>query len=219
VTRNDAIHTLILDFDGVILESNSIKDEAFREIFAGYPEHFDAMVQHHETHLSAPRRAKFEHLVRVRLGRPDDEALVESLTADFSRRVRDRLRTCPAVPGALEFLDEFSPRVPTCLVSVTPEPELLATLGDRQLRHHFAAVYGCPPWTKPTAIADLLHGRTNGAKGAALVGDSPSDLRAAQDTGVEFVGRDSGTPFPAPAPPLHRDMHAIASVLRGRLAP
>jgi phosphoglycolate phosphatase-like HAD superfamily hydrolase len=218
VTATNAIRTLILDFDGVILESNSIKDEAFREIFAGYPEHFDAMVQYHERHLSAPRRAKFEHLVRVRLGRPDDEPLVESLTAEFSRRVRERLRTCHAVPGAMEFLEEFAGRVPTFLVSVTPEPELLATLGDRNLRRHFTAVYGCPPWTKATAIADLLRGRDGGASGAVLVGDSPSDMRAAQEAGVAFVGRDSGTPFPAPAPALHPDLRAIAAVLRERLA-
>jgi phosphoglycolate phosphatase-like HAD superfamily hydrolase len=217
MTGPASIRLLILDFDGIVLESNGVKTEAFREVFSAYPDHLDAMMRYHDATPSAPRRAKFEHLVYERLGQPGNRVLVDDLLIRFSSRVRARLRTCALVPGALEFLDEFAQRVRTYLVSVTPEADLEATLADRDLRRHFAAVYGCPPWTKTTAVADILRASGEAADRAVLVGDSPSDLQAAGETGVEFVGRASDIPFPVHGVPLHKDMHGVAAFLRPRL--
>ena len=52
------LEAIVMDFDGVILESNGIKDDVFQEIFARYPDHLDAMMSFHQAHLSAPRRLK-----------------------------------------------------------------------------------------------------------------------------------------------------------------
>jgi beta-phosphoglucomutase-like phosphatase (HAD superfamily) len=38
---------VILDFDGVVLESNAVKTEAFRDVFARFPEHAEAMMDFH----------------------------------------------------------------------------------------------------------------------------------------------------------------------------
>ena len=37
------IRAVILDFDGVLAESNKVKDAAFNEFFSRYPEHAAAM--------------------------------------------------------------------------------------------------------------------------------------------------------------------------------
>lgn len=212
------LRALILDFDGVILESNGIKTLAFREVFARFPEHLESMMRYHEEHISEPRQAKFEYLVSRLLGRPQDTELVAELTADFSRRVLDRMTDCAPVNGAFEFLEEFSPWLPLFLVSVNPEADLLTILDKRDLRRHFADIYGCPPWTKTRAVDSVIGILGGDRAGLALIGDAPSDLHAAREAAIEFIGRDSGISFDNPVPPLYPDMKALADLLRARIA-
>ena len=211
-----SIRVLVLDFDGVIIESNDAKTEAFRDLFSGFPDHLDAMMEFHHGHVSASRFVKFRHLVVERLGQSDDEPSVMKLAVDYSHLLRHRIDRCPLVPGARELLDEWFGQVPLFLASVTPQPELIEILERRDLRRYFDAVFGDPPVPKVRAVAQVL--KQTGAEPAnvVLIGDTPGDQRVAQATGVTFIGRDSGIPFPDPAPLLHRDLFEVAGTLRTR---
>lgn len=210
------LRVLVLDFDGVVLESNDVKTEAFVAVFSRFPEHRDAMMAYHQGHVSETRFAKFDHLL-TRLGRDGDRALRDELASDFSRRVLEMVGDVPFVAGAKALLDEFSLRLPLYLASVTPQDDLDATVEQRGLRRYFRATYGCPPWTKAGAIRDCLRRESCPASAAALIGDSPGDQRAAAEAGVEFIARDSGLRFAtSPASPFP-DLSAIADFLRPRL--
>jgi phosphoglycolate phosphatase-like HAD superfamily hydrolase len=210
------LRAIIFDFDGVILDSNDVKTDVFRQVFGRFPEHAAAMMAYHQAHVSQSRYAKFTHLVEQRLGRPGDRELIEQLADDFAARARERLERCAFVPGARELLEEMSARVPLYLASVTPEPELLHLLGVHDIRRHFTRVFGCPPWTKPGAVGAIVEAH-GGPAGLALIGDSAGDQRAAAAHGVEFIGRDSGLAFDSPLEPI-RDIPDLASLLRTRLA-
>ena len=210
------IRALIFDFDGVILDSNAIKTDAFTAVFAQFPEHAEAMMAYHREHVSQSRYEKFRHLVEQRLGRSGDQAAIDRLAAQYAAVLRDRMDRCAFVPGAREMLDELSARLPLYLASVTPEPELLRLLEVRGLRRYFRRVFGCPPWSKPDAVAAIVR-ELGGAAGVALVGDSAGDQRAAAAHGVEFIARDSGLPFDAPVTPI-ADLRTIAALVRNRLA-
>ena len=214
--KNERIRALILDFDGVILDSNALKTDAFREVFARFPDHADAMMAYHQQHISQSRYDKFAYLVEQRLGRERDREFVERLASDYASALRDGMEACPFVPGARELLEELSPKIPLYLASVTPEAELLRLLDVRGIRHHFTRIYGCPPWTKPAAVAAIIAelGRSHGL---ALVGDSAGDQHAATVNGIEFIPRESGLLFDPPVEGL-RDMHAVAVHLRPRLS-
>jgi phosphoglycolate phosphatase-like HAD superfamily hydrolase len=211
-----AIRALILDFDGVILESNDLKTAAFERVFGRFPEHAGAMMDYHRAHVPESRYAKFRHLVVDRLGRPADDPLLEELAEAFSAETRRQVAACPMVEGAGAFLDDVTARVPVFLASVTPQAELDAILDLRGLRRYFERAYGCPPWTKASAIADILTG-LDGPQGVVFVGDSAGDQRAGAATGVEFIARDSGLPFDSPLPPRGRDMHEVHAMLAPRL--
>lgn len=210
------LRSLILDFDGVILESNGLKTDVFREVFGRFPEHADEMMRWHYAHISTSRYQKFEHLVFNLLGRKDESALVDELASEFSSLVFERMCSCAFVPGAIEFLDEASARVAVDLASVTPEPELLKILAIRDLRKYFRRVFGCPPWTKPQAVAEVV-GALGGAARLALIGDSPGDRTAADSAGVEFIARDSGIVFDPRPSVMHNDMNAVAAAILPRL--
>ena len=57
------IKVIILDFDGVIVESLDIKTQAFRDLFSNYPEHIDEIMNYQLEYNPFSRYIKFEHIV------------------------------------------------------------------------------------------------------------------------------------------------------------
>ena len=53
---------LILDFDGTLVESVGVKDEAFALLFKDFPEHLDDIMQYHISHNATIRFEKFEYI-------------------------------------------------------------------------------------------------------------------------------------------------------------
>jgi phosphoglycolate phosphatase-like HAD superfamily hydrolase len=208
---------LILDFDGVLLESNDAKTIAFRELAARYPEHRDAMMAYHFAHQSAPRARKFEYFCGECLGQPGNVALLEELEREFSRLVVARVMACAEVPGARAFLEEFSAVMPVYLSSATPHAELLGILKGRGLDHFFADIYGDPPHPKTFAVASVMAREQLDASELLFIGDAESDLRAASEAGVPFIGRDSGLLGDLPCE-RYADMADIARVVRVRVS-
>jgi phosphoglycolate phosphatase len=210
------LRALILDFDGVIIESNDFKTQAFDVVFSRFPDHAEAMMAYHCAHVSESRFAKFTHLVTERLGRPAGDALIGELAEAFSAEILQQIVKCPLVPGTLEFLARTQGSLPVFLASVTPQAELETILDRRGLAAYFTRVYGCPPWSKPRAIADIVTG-LGGSHDILFIGDSAGDQRAAGENGVEFMARDSGLPFDTPAPRSFPDLAMLLDAIAGRL--
>jgi phosphoglycolate phosphatase-like HAD superfamily hydrolase len=211
-----SLRVIIFDFDGVVVESNDVKTRAFEKVFAHFPEHAEAMMEFHHAHVSLTRFAKFDHLAQL-LGRADDLALKSQIATDFSNQVFAGMLTVPLVPGAEIFLRYAKTRFPLYLASVTPEPELNSILFQRGLAHWFEGVYGCPPWTKSDAIRDVLLKKSVKPGEALLIGDSAGDQRAALETGVCFMARNSGLGFDAPEPSAFTDLYEIARYFEEQL--
>ncbi len=207
------IRAVILDFDGVIAESNQVKDDAFAEFFSRFPGQRDALLAHHQAHHARPRREKFEYAAAL-LGRADDQALLEEMGAQFSALVCSQVIACPPVPGAPEFLREFSGTLPLYISSVTPQEELRAILRGRAIDEYFVEAYGNPPTPKALAIAQVLERERLQPGVVAFIGDSLSDYQVASDAGLVFWGRDSGNSFAGADLTLYPDLHAIAGLLR-----
>jgi len=215
--RETVLRALILDFDGVIVESNEVKTEAFQEFFSMYPAHSALMMEYHHQNVSVTRFAKFDYLLD-KLGKNNDESLRAEMAEKFSLLVSKRMLEVPLVRGAKMFLENLASRIPMYLASVTPEKELEEILVSRDLLHWFQDFYGCPPWTKADAILDILKREDITANQALLVGDSAGDQQAAQETGVRFLARDSGLPFDEPTPRKFPDMRDLAEYLTQSLA-
>lgn len=54
------IRAIVLDFDGVIVESLDIKTRAFRDLFSDYPQHLDKIMSYHLAHNAISRYIKFD---------------------------------------------------------------------------------------------------------------------------------------------------------------
>jgi phosphoglycolate phosphatase-like HAD superfamily hydrolase len=195
----EGIELVVFDFDGVIIESNGIKDQVFEEIFSRFPEHGADALAWHRQHVSLSRYAKFDYLLE-RMDRKNDETFRNELVNEFSSVTLDKLKQVPFVKGALKFLEGYHNKMPLYLASVTPAEDLLVILENLKLLPFFKSIYGCPPWTKPGAIRDILQKENISPLAVVLVGDSYGDQRAAKETGIGFIGRNSGLGFEDPQP-------------------
>lgn len=211
------IKVLIMDFDGVIVESNQPKTEAF-ELFADlYPEYRDEIMAYHFAHYARSRMFKFKYFIDELMGRPGDSALLDKMAAQFAELVAERVALSPEVAGARAFLEEFSQRIPIYLSSATPVDELKAVLRRRDLFPFFTDIFGDPPTPKSEAIRQALAKEGATPADAVFIGDTGSDRRYAAEAGVRFIGRDSGAGFDVADVEVYPDLTAIAAVLAGQL--
>ena len=218
---NSALMTLdavMFDFDGVIVESNTIKTEAFRDLFANEREHVDAIVALHRRHAGVSRLVKFDMIYRAILRRPLAADERDELGVRFQRMVMEKVVACPMVPGALELLQSLAGCVPMAVVSGTPEGELREIVMRRGLEKFFFSISGTPR-TKREIVSALLKDNGWRADRVLMVGDAIEDLNGAQANGVPFVGRvpkSDANPFPADIPAVE-DLSGVAGAIE-RLA-
>ncbi len=203
------IKVIILDFDGVIVESLNIKTEAFRELFSGYPRYLERIMSYHFENISVSRYVKFEHIYNRILGESYDKEKAEETGKRFSVLVRQRIIECPWVGGAEEFLKHFSLILPLYITSATPQQELETILHARGLLEYFKGVYGTPPWEKYDAMQKIMLHEKVTPQEIVYIGDSLEDFKVAQRAGVHFVGRLNQESFEDLAVPVYKDMRGV----------
>jgi beta-phosphoglucomutase len=183
------IQTIILDFDGVILESVSVKTEAFRQLFSDEREYVDEIVQFHLDNGGMSRFEKFSHIYTNILQRELTSSRFQELSDEFSELVFHEVVNAPFVPGAYEFLEKFHTKIPQYVVSATPENELIAIIREKGLTRYFRKIYGSPR-KKNDCIREILASNNTSPSSVIFVGDAINDWNAARSAHVRFIGRN-----------------------------
>lgn len=182
------IDLLILDFDGIILESVRIKSDAFRELFSFSPDHVDEIVKFHQKNGGMSRYEKFRYYYENILNEELTDKCFSYLSNRFSELVFNSVMNVPYVAGAEEFLKWTKGRLPVYVVSATPEYELLQIVNSRRMSEYFIKVCGAPV-SKSDNIKKILASTGVSPESVLFVGDAINDWKASQETGVRFIGR------------------------------
>ena len=86
------IKAIIFDFDGVILESATIKTDAFAEVVRDYPrDQAEAFVQYHMSHMGISRHVKFRYFIEEILHEAYSDEKEQVLADKFSNIVFDKV--------------------------------------------------------------------------------------------------------------------------------
>jgi len=205
---------IAFDFDGVILESVSIKTEAMATLFADHTDHLDEILAVHDNHAGFSRFIKFDMIYRDILKAPLTPETRAELGRQFSDLVLEKVLACRFVAGALEFLKAHHKSTPLFVISGTPDEELLTITSKRNLDIYFAGVYGSDRG-KPEILTAIMAKRGWGTRDMVFIGDGLTDFDAATATSVPFIGRvpeNQGSPFPAPTRTI-RDLTKLESAL------
>jgi len=183
------IKAIIFDFDGVIAESVSIKTEAFAEMF----KHCDQevvgkVIEYHLAHSGVSRLEKFKYYYKEVLEEVLTDEGLRALCDKFSTLVVDKVVAAPWVNGAKEFLEENHSKYKMFIASGTPDPEIKEIVDRKGIGPFFEEVQGSPR-LKKDITQDILERYELDRMEVLFVGDAPSDLTAAKESGVHFVGR------------------------------
>ena len=185
-----SLRVIILDFDGTIVESNHIKDNAFDKIFSDWPTYKKTMMKWHLASNTIDRREKFRYFVEEVLNMPENDKLINKLTDRFSILTKKLIIDCTIVEGAKECLEYIQKRVMVYLISATPQFELNEIIEERGLGLYFIEVYGAPI-NKLKILKKIMMVEKASADKILFIGDSPEDQLAAESLAIHFIGRQS----------------------------
>lgn len=177
--------TIIFDCDGVILDSNKVKTQAFYNAVSSYGhEPASKLVEYHVANGGVSRYIKFDYFFREILCVNDyDNALSASL-ARYANEVKSGLMECAITPQ-LEFLKQH-----------TSSSWMIASGGDQsELRELFEArgisnlfelgIYGSPDKKEDIVKRELA--QQDLTTPILFIGDSRYDFEVANANGLDFV--------------------------------
>lgn len=226
----DRIRCIAFDFDGTLVESNAIKRRAFFEVFDALPDAIpngqpdeapDAelgrgaviervLAENPEADRSGiVRRVRSALVARGARSLPQPSALVDA----YTRMCEMRVVACPAVPGALDALEQLRDVYPLYVDSSTPQVALVRIVERRGWSHFFRAVLGRPA-DKVENLRHLAKREKLAPHEILLVGDGPPDAVAARKFECAFLGFGQegptlrGHPGLAPLAPLIDELHS-----------
>lgn len=182
------VKAIIFDFDGVLLESNQIKIDAFKKLFAHRSDKIDDIIQYHLANMGVSRYVKFNHIYKHILKEPYSEKLGLALGDNFSRTVLMDIVKVPLVKGAKEFIINNHEKYSLFIASGTPEEELRNIIKVRDIERYFKGVYGSPK-KKAIIVDEILRDNSFSYNQVVFVGDAETDREAAQQCNVGFILR------------------------------
>jgi HAD superfamily hydrolase (TIGR01549 family) len=191
--------TVFFDFDGVILDSVDVKTNAFGKMFSKYGSEIESAVRsYHLANTGVSRFDKFRYYYDSLLFQPIDDELLAKLSAEFSAIAFAEVVAAQFMPGALEALEQLKKAsVPMYIVSATPETEMQTIVKERGLEKYFDEVHGSPR-KKYEIVREIVSRKKLDAQKCLFIGDAISDYKAAQETGVSFLGIiKTISPFPS----------------------
>jgi len=178
--------TLVFDCDGVILDSNKVRADAFYNAALPYgKQHAEALREYHILHGGVSRYVKFEVLLRDMVGVPVTDGAMKTLLHNFTTEATIGLLNCALAPG-LEALRHATPQANWLLASGADEKELRAVFAERGIADWFdGGIFGSP--SNKDEILRREKDTGNLRQPAIFFGDSRYDHQAATRAGLNFV--------------------------------
>jgi phosphoglycolate phosphatase-like HAD superfamily hydrolase len=194
-----SVEAIFLDFDGVVVESADVKTQAFYALYQPYGKAIaEQAKQYHMEHQGVSRYKKFDAIHRQFLNKMCSPIEAEQLSGLFSKIVFQQIVEVPFVPGVIDFLKKMrAENIPVFLLSATPHDELCEIANIKEIETYFTKIFGSPT-TKVESGKKIIQEWGFTPDNIVFVGDSSSDLRAAETLEVQFVGRvpaKYATPF------------------------
>lgn len=177
------------DFDGVLLDSVNIKTKAFASLYQCHgAEVVSKVIQYHEENGGVSRNEKFKYFHRYYLNKKLGTLDLVSLSEKFSALVVKDVIAANWICGAESFLSLLKKLGKECIVvSATPQEELELIIDKRNMCGYFSRVYGAPK-LKNRVLENVIVEKGINPRSVVFFGDALVDWRAAEETGVDFVG-------------------------------
>lgn len=182
----DSYDLIIFDCDGVIMDSNLLKCEAFGKSIEGYPEEIvTAFMDKCKNSFGVSRYIKFKSFFNDVANEPYNEQKYNQFLIKYADICKEIYNIADITPGTKKLLKELN----NCnkylfVASGSDERELRDSFKKRKLYEYFKEIYGSPK-TKKECISIIL--KKHPKLKAVFIGDAISDLNAALHFNMDFI--------------------------------
>jgi len=181
--------SLVFDCDGVILNSNQVKTDAFYQAALPYGKTAaQALVNYHVANGGVSRYLKFDYFITQLVPQHASNITgpnLEELLANYAQAVLEGLLNCEVAPG-LDKLRKATAETTWLIVSGGDQAELRHVFTERGLAEYFdGGIFGSPD-TKDEILEREIN-NSNLQKPALFLGDSRYDYEAATRAGLAFI--------------------------------
>ena len=189
--------TLVFDCDGVVLDSNQTKIQAYFDTAINYgatESQAQALVDYHVRLGGISRFVKFDYFLKEILKKPADSAEVQWLLDEFGRILEYELMHCEIAPG-LNEIKRATPQAKWLLVSGGDQDELRNLFSKRGIAELFeGGIFGSPDNKDQILKREIESGNLQFP--ALFLGDSRYDHQASIAAGLDFVFLTDWTDVP-----------------------
>ncbi|MEZ9357186.1 HAD family hydrolase [Vibrio breoganii] len=177
----------IFDCDGVILDSNQLKIEAMKIALKDISEcnsEINSCIEYFRNNFGSSRFHHVEYFINdiFLLSGVEKDIAYEKILRNYSSQCKELYLEAELTPGIQSVLEKINGSI--YIASGSEQEELREVFNRRGLTKYFNQIYG-----SPTSKVDLVRGilQKDDSKKAVMFGDAFSDMRAAEDNGIDFV--------------------------------
>ncbi|MCM3724902.1 phosphoglycolate phosphatase-like HAD superfamily hydrolase [Neobacillus bataviensis] len=177
---------IIFDCDGVLIDVNLLKCEAFGKAVGGYSsEIVDTFVNYCRKTFGISRYVKFKEFLSDFANEPFQEEKYKIFLNNFAKICKEIYEYADITPGCENLLSELSNQNKNLYVaSGSDEKELNEVFMERNLSKYFNGIFGSPK-TKLECTSIILKNHPD--KKAVFIGDAFSDMKTAKEHDIDFV--------------------------------
>ena len=183
--------SLIFDCDGVILNSNKLKIEAFRKVLKKFnPTAVEELITYLKNNFGTSRYTLLEKFInnivpKYLIKHSKKEEDINQLIEDYSNECK-RLLFNSEVTGDLKKLKAVTSNIPWFIVSGGDQEELREVFKYKKLNNYFSGgIYGSPRKKIDILKCHLQKGIIKHP--ALMMGDSKLDHLAAKHNKIDFI--------------------------------
>lgn len=177
------------DCDGVIIDSNKIKNEAFFECAKSYGEEAaNKLVQYHLDHAGISRHKKLDYFFLEVLKKNPQEFQKEynQCLTIFNEISDTKVPNAPLCDGFTAFYEAIPKSAIKVVISGTPQNVLVETLNYKKMNSLFQEILGTP-LTKIEHLKNLLLKFNLDPLDCVFIGDGNTDYLAAKHYSMPFI--------------------------------
>jgi phosphoglycolate phosphatase-like HAD superfamily hydrolase len=189
--------TIVFDCDGVLLDSNIVKTEAYfrtAKTLGATKAQAQALVDYHVKLGGISRYHKFDYYLREIVKQPASDAAIQKLLDTFSAELEVGLMQCEIAEGLVQ-LREITAKANWMVLSGGDQQEIRTLFAKRDLAKYFdGGLFGSPDDKDAVLAREIAN--DNIKTPALFVGDSKYDFEAANKAELDFVFLSDWTEVP-----------------------